>query len=175
MTEEYSYEIKIPKERVAVLIGKKGEIKKQLEQSTKTKIDVDSKEGEITLTGKDAIKLYTAREVIRAIARGFNPETAQQLIKQDYGLEIIIIPSRNKSELERLKGRIIGQEGKSRRTIESLTTTWISVYGKTVSILGPFAGLELARKAIQMLINGSMHSAVFRMLEKRRKELEKYE
>jgi ribosomal RNA assembly protein len=175
MVEEYSYEIKIPKERVAVLIGKKGEIKKQLEQSTKTKIDIDSQEGEITLTGKDAIQLYTAREIIRAISRGFNPETALNLLKQDHGLEIIVMKTRNKAELERVKGRIIGQEGKARRTIETLTTTWISVYGKTVSIIGPFAGITLARKAIQMLMQGSMHSAVFRMLEKRRKELREYE
>ena len=30
--EEYIYELKIPKERVAVLIGKKGEIKKLAEK-----------------------------------------------------------------------------------------------------------------------------------------------
>jgi len=36
--EEYSYELKIPKERVAVLIGKEGEVKRSIEDDTKTRI-----------------------------------------------------------------------------------------------------------------------------------------
>ena len=34
---EYSYELKIPKDRVAVLIGKDGEVKKSIEEDTKSK------------------------------------------------------------------------------------------------------------------------------------------
>ncbi|MBW2969218.1 KH domain-containing protein [Candidatus Woesearchaeota archaeon] len=171
--EEYSYEVKIPKDRIAVLIGKRGEIKKQIEKSTKTQIQIDSKEGEIIITGTDAIHLYTCKEIIRAIGRGFNPEIAQQLLKQDYGLEIIPINARNKEDLERLKGRIIGQEGKSRKTIEQITQTNICVYGKTISIIGDFEGLDLSRRAINMLLTGSPHSNVFRMLEKRIKEVKR--
>ena len=37
MAEEYGYGLKIPKERIAVLIGTDGETKKQIEESTKTK------------------------------------------------------------------------------------------------------------------------------------------
>ena len=37
MTSEFSHEVKIPHERVAVLIGKDGDIKKRLEEKTKTK------------------------------------------------------------------------------------------------------------------------------------------
>ena len=74
--EEFSYELKIPKERVAVLIGKKGEIKKQIEQATNTKLKIDSKEGDVEISGEDALKLYATREIIRAIGRGFNPEIA---------------------------------------------------------------------------------------------------
>jgi len=169
--EEYSYEVKIPKDRIAVLIGKKGEIKKQIEKATKTKIDIDSKEGEVTIKGIDAINLYTAKEIIRAIARGFNPEIAQRLLKQDYGLEVIPIEARNKADTERIRGRLIGEEGKARKIIENLTGTKISIYGKTVSILGTFEGMDLARKAIKMLISGSPHSSVFKMLEKRTGEL----
>jgi rRNA processing protein Krr1/Pno1 len=35
MTEDFSYELKIPQERVAVLIGKNGDIKKALKQIQK--------------------------------------------------------------------------------------------------------------------------------------------
>ena len=87
--EEYTYTLKIPKERIAVLIGTKGKIKLDLEKSTNTKIDVDSAEGEVTVSGQDGIALFVAREIIRAIGRGFSPEIAFLLQKQDYGLEII--------------------------------------------------------------------------------------
>ena len=73
----YSYELKITRERVAVLIGKNGEVKKSIESDTNTQIKVDSLEGDIFIYGEDALGLYTAREVIRAIGRGFNPEIAK--------------------------------------------------------------------------------------------------
>ena len=60
---EYNYELKMPKERIAVLIGKAGETKKSIENATKTKINVDSVEGEVTIRGDDALGLYTAREI----------------------------------------------------------------------------------------------------------------
>ena len=36
---EFAYQVKIPKERVAVLIGKKGEVKKQIEETTGIAMD----------------------------------------------------------------------------------------------------------------------------------------
>jgi ribosomal RNA assembly protein len=175
--EEFSYELKIPKERVAVLIGKKGEDKRGLEKATATKIDIDSNEGEVAISGKDALKLYSCREVIRAIARGFNPETAQILLKQDYGLEVMPLGDRAKTKdaLERLKGRVIGEGGKARRVIEDLTDTHISVYGKTISIIGDYEGLVSARRAVESLLSGSPHAHVYRWLEQRRRELKRRE
>jgi len=55
---EYSYVIKIPRDRVAALIGIKGKDKKDLEEYSRSKISVDSKEGDVTITGRDALKLY---------------------------------------------------------------------------------------------------------------------
>jgi ribosomal RNA assembly protein len=171
---EFSYQVKIPKDRIAVLIGKKGEVKKQLEENTNTKINVDSKEGEVSVSGEDAIMLYTTRDLIRAIARGFNPEIASLLLKQDYGLEIINLPDfDNPSQLQRIKGRVIGKEGRSREIIEEHTETYVSVYGKTISLIGLTENVSVARRAVEMLVKGSPHSNVYRWLERMRRELKR--
>lgn len=175
--DEFAYELKIPKERVAVLIGKEGSTKKQVEQSTAVSLNIDSEEGEVKLIGKEAMGLYVAREIVRAIGRGFNPEIALLLLKQDYGVEQINVAefSDTKNDMVRLKGRVIGEGGKSRRLIEELTGCHVSVYGKTVMILGNLEWLATARRAVEALLSGSPHSTVYHWLEKRRKELRRRE
>lgn len=173
---EFRYELKIPKERIAILIGKKGKIKKEIEEETKTKIDVDSKEGDVFIIGDDGLDLYNAKEVIVAIGRGFNPEIAKLLLKPDYCFESINIKDfagKSKDVMTRLKGRVIGKEGKSRKIIEELTECHISVYGKTVSMVGNVDYIVYARTAIESLLRGSTHANVFRFLEKKRREIKR--
>ena len=170
--DEYRYELKIPKDRVAVLIGKKGKIKKDIETATKTQLKIDSQEGDVFISGKDALNLFNAREVVKAVGRGFNPELAMLLLKPDYALEIVDIEeyANTKDHLKRVKGRLIGTEGKARRTIESLTDCYISIYGKTVSIIGNVENVSLARRAVEGLLRGAKHGNIYKWLEKRRKE-----
>ena len=171
--EEYSYEIKIPEERVAVLIGKEGETKKHIEEQVGCKLNI-SAEGDVQITGNDSIQLFLAQDIIKAIARGFNPNTALLLLKPDYALEIlnlIDITGKSKNDLLRIKGRLIGKGGKSREELERLTDTHISVYGKTVSVIGEINQASLARQALGMLIDGAMHNTVYRFLERKKKEI----
>lgn len=169
---EYSYTIKIPRERVAIIIGKDGTKKKELEEDLKIRIQVDSKEGDITISGKDSLKIFMVKEIVKAIGRGFNPDIAMQLLQQDYMLEFINILdyAKNKNHLPRLKGRIIGTKGKSRRTIELLTDTSICVYGKTIGIIGNAEAVTVCKKAIESLLGGSPHAAVYTFLEKNRRK-----
>jgi ribosomal RNA assembly protein len=173
----FSYELKIPKDRIAVVIGPKGTMKKDLEEHTKTKINIDSKEGDITLQGRDSLALFTLREVIKAIGRGFNPEIALLLLKQDYVLEITDISeySAQKSHLQRMRGRVIGADGKARMTIERLTETYMVIYGKTICIIGTIEHALLAKRAVDSLLEGSTHAAVYKWLEKSSKQLRKKE
>jgi ribosomal RNA assembly protein len=169
---EFMYLLRIPKDRVAVLIGKSGETKKRVEQETNTKLNVDSKEGEVEVVGQDALGLYSSREIIQSIGRGFNPEFALLLLKQDYVFEQVDIGNyiQSKESMQRLKGRVIGSEGKSRKYIEEMTETHISVYGKTIGIIGENEDANIARQAIENLLKGSQHSNVFHWLEKQRRE-----
>lgn len=171
--QEFSYEMKIPEERIGVLVGKDGETKKEIEEQTGCTLDI-SKEGEVTISGGDGLKLYATKDIVKAIARGFNPKIALLLLKHDYSLELIElieIAGKNKSNLLRIKGRIIGKGGKSREEIERLTNTYISVYGKTVGIIGEVSYAALARQAVGMLLDGAMHRTVYRFLEKKKKEI----
>ncbi|MEM4336421.1 MAG: KH domain-containing protein [Candidatus Woesearchaeota archaeon] len=170
----YQYEIKIPKERIAVLIGTKGKVKKEIEEATKSKIKIDSKEGDVFIQGKDSLGLVTAKEIVNAIGRGFNPDIAMNLLKADYCIEMVDINdySRNtKKDIVRLKGRVIGAGGKSRKNIENLTETNISIYGKTIALIGEVEKVAIAKRAVESILQGSPHSKVYSWLEKKRKEL----
>ncbi len=172
MDEEFSCRVKVPRDRVAVIIGKNGTTKKEIEEQTNTRIKVNTEEGIVTAVSEDALNLFTVREVVKAIARGFNPKKALLLVKQDFILQIIELKDfAKKQHFPRIKGRIIGHEGKARATIENLTETYISVYGKTVSIIGRAENVAMCRRALTNLINGSPHSAVYKWLEKKRTEL----
>ncbi|MFH0870174.1 MAG: KH domain-containing protein [archaeon] len=171
---EYSYLLKIPKDRIAALIGVKGKDKRELEEYASAKIMVDSKEGDVTIAGFDAIKLYGLREVVKAISRGFSPEVARLLMKPDYMLEIINLRDYgmdSPNKLIRIRSRLIGTEGKARKTMESLTNTSISVYGKTIGILGECSEVANAMRAVEMIIQGSMHATVFKWLEGQRRKI----
>jgi ribosomal RNA assembly protein len=176
--EDYVYTLKIPKDRIAVLIGSKGAEKRYLEKYASANIDIDSKEGDVTISGKDTLKLFELREVIKAIGRGFNPEYAKLLMKADYLFEIINLKDYGfdtKDKIKRIRSRVIGTGGKARKTIESLTGSFICVYGKTISIIGRCDEIGNAKRAVELLVKGSMHATVYKWLENQRRKLQAQE
>ncbi len=167
-------ETRITRERIGVLIGKKGMTKREIEEKTKTTILVDSEEGMVSIEGEEAGGFLRAVEVVKAIARGFSPERAFTLLEdEDLYLELIELSdiADSPGKLERIRGRIIGRDGKSRSQIEDLTNTEISVYGKTVAIIGMIEQVKVAREAIEMLINGVSHESVYAFLDRKKREL----
>lgn len=168
----FTQELKIPKDRVGVLVGKKGEIKRWIEKKADVKLII-SKEGDVIISGKDNIMLYDVKIVVQAIGRGFSPEKAVQLFNEANTMEIMDITEyagKSKKKLDRLRGRVIGENGRARRSVEELTETDISVYGKTVAIIGEIEMAAIARSAVDMLLSGAPHGAVYRMLENKRRE-----
>ncbi|MDD1679929.1 MAG: KH domain-containing protein [Methanomicrobiales archaeon] len=166
-------EIKVAGDRLGVLIGKGGSTKREVEEKTHTTIRVDSKEGVVTVEGDDAEGVIGAVKVIEAINRGFSPERAFQLMRDDdLILDVIDLGAvvDTPRQLERVRGRIIGRAGHSREQIEDMTGTSISVHGKTISLIGPFEQVKVARTAIEMLVNGVPHETVYSFLDKKKRE-----
>ena len=114
----------------------------------------------------------TSRDICHAIGRGFSPAKAFRLFKEDIVFELIPLMEilASEKELERKKGRIIGRKGKTRSFIEAITDTSISVYGKSVGIIGRFDDVAAAKDAIMQLLGGARHGAVYKNLERHRVE-----
>ncbi|MDI9633339.1 MAG: KH domain-containing protein [Methanolinea sp.] len=166
-------ELKVAQNRIGVLIGKGGQVKRELEEKTGTRIQIDSQEGTVTVEGEDALPFLRAVEVINAINRGFSPERAFCLLEdEDLLLEVIDLSgvADTPRQLDRIRGRIIGRDGRAREQIEHMTDTKVSVFGKTIALIGLPENLKVARTAIDMLIEGAPHEAVFAYLEKKRQE-----
>jgi len=167
---EFQEETAIPKARVAVLIGKKGTTRKTIEKKSHTKVRI-SADGIVSIYGSDALEVMIVKNIAEAVGRGFNPELALELLKDENSFELINIEDyigKNKA-LDRIRGVIIGKEGKTRRVIEKLTGVHLSVYGKTVSIIGKAESVTIAHQAIEMFLTGAKHSTVYRFLEKKTK------
>lgn len=169
--------IRIPKDRIGALIGPDGETSQEIEERAGVRLEIDSESGEVFIHDDDAydpVLVLKVQDIVKAIGRGFSPERAFRLFQDDCFFELLDLTEyvgRKQKQIHRVKGRIIGKDGRTREQIESLSGTDLSVYGKTVGLVGELEENEMAREAIEMLIQGAPHPAVYRFLEEKRKEL----
>jgi ribosomal RNA assembly protein len=172
----------IPLDRLGVLIGTEGSTKNKIEEAFKARLLIQSESGIVEIVPSEAsddpTTILRARDVVIAIARGFSPQRALKLVDDDIVLDVIDLREtfgRNERDIARLKGRVIGREGKIRRLIEEMTNTQVSVYGHTIAMLGQFETVTAAREAIELLLKGKQHSTVYKLLRKIKSESKKRE
>lgn len=168
--------VRIPQERIGVLVGKSGEVKAEIEKILEVRIHIDSEDGVVTIenVGEDVLACWTGRDIIKAIGRGFAPGKAMRLVSDDYALEIIELQDyigRSKKAMARQKARIIGSKGKTRRHIEEATGASLAIAGKTAAIIGQHDEVAVAKEAVVKLLDGVPHSAVYRYLERKARDL----
>lgn len=172
--------VRIPAARVAVLIGRRGRTKAAIEKGCSVSLDVDSSDGTVMVRSEgegdggagSSFRPLKAAEIVAAIGRGFAPDRAMSLLDEGRSLHVMDLrefAGRSPSQIGRVKGRIIGERGRARRSMESLTGASISVYGRTVAVIGTAASLKMAVEAIASLSSGSMHGAVYGRLEAARR------
>ena len=176
--------MKIGKNRIAVIIGKNGETKKEIEESLGVQIILDSISGNcefkpvIDHLKYNPLNIFTAQKVVNAINRGFNPVKAMKLLDETFDIEVFNLYDllgKSEKKIKRLKGRIIGRNGEMRKAIEEYAESYVSVYGKTVSIISDYDNLQIARKAVNMLLGGMPHHSVLKFLKNKYSDKKKEE
>jgi ribosomal RNA assembly protein len=153
--------VKIPADRLAVVIGKAGSTKAAIQKATKTKIKIDEN---VEISGQ-VEGVLKAVNIVKAIGRGFSPARAFNLLKQDWVMEVISLKGQTPANVKRLFGRVIGRAGTSRHIIEKATGCLISVYGWTITIIGPEEAIGKAVNAVEQLLAGRTHGFVFKKLK----------
>ena len=73
------------------------------------------------------------------------------------------------SQLRRVKGRVIGEKGKTKKVIAELTDCAIVIRDYSVAIIGKTVDVAMTVKALRSLIRGAPHSKVYAFLERSRK------
>ncbi len=68
--------------------------------------------------------------------------------------------------MEEVRSRVIGTEGKTRKTVESITGCYIIIKDNVVGILGPTEEVEAASTAIANIAKGSKQGNAYRYLER---------
>ena len=173
--------VRIPKERVGVLIGPDGKVKQRIEEQFMVELLIDGDSGGVTVVlsekASDPSLLFRAKDTVTAIGRGFSPEQAFRLLRNDDDvfdfIDLRAVFGRSESDIKRVKARVIGANGKTRKLIEELTEASMVVYGHTIGFIGSFEQVDVARNAVQMLINGSQHHTVYKYLQRKRSEFKK--
>ena len=173
--------VRIPKERVGVLIGPDGKVKQKIEEKFMVELQIEGDSGGVTIVlsenASDPSLLFKAKDTVTAIGRGFSPEQAFRLLRKEEDvfdfIDLRAVFGRSESDIKRVKGRVIGANGKTRKLIEELTEASVVVYGHTIGFIGSFEQVDVARNAVQMLINGSQHHTVYKYLQRKRSEFKK--
>lgn len=164
--------VRIPEERVAVLIGENGETKEEFEAVTDCELEI---EGNVAKVEGEPLEEMDARKVVKAIGRGFSPEKAFRLATEER-TDLMVMDvddyASTSNERERLKGRVIGRDGETRRHLEKEANIDITIYGSTIGMIGKPRNIEVAMEAIRMLLQGSSHSTAYNYLEKNQAKIE---
>jgi ribosomal RNA assembly protein len=167
--------VKVPQDRIGVLIGDGGETMREIEDRAEVRLDIDSETGSVAIdTVGDPVTAMVAPDVVRAIGRGFDPEAALSLLDNDlrrFELVDIAEATRNKNDLQRQKGRLIGENGRTRELMEELTGAEVVIYGTTLGVVGQPDEVEAVRRAAGMILDGAPHGAVYSFLERKHNEL----
>ena len=138
-----------------------------IERRTKSKIEINKKDDFIIIESSDAIMEFTAANIVTAFGRGFDIETALLLLNDDYYFSYIDLRQifGNSGRMQQIKSRVIGENGRTKIYIESVSGAHISVYGHTIGFIGMIDQINEAETAVRTLVEGGSHKLAYQRME----------
>lgn len=167
----------VPPEKAGILLRKGGRIRRMMEENYGVSLKVDEETGGVSVgyTPEKAAEAYLAiTKIMSAISTGFDEPRIRDMIERDLSLVSIDLEElvgTDRSTLTRIKGRIIGERGKAKQKIESVTGCSLSIYGNKVGIIGTPEMVDVAGEAVQRLSGGLQHQTVYRFLESKMRRM----
>jgi ribosomal RNA assembly protein len=168
--------VTIPQDRIGTLIGEGGSTMREIEERAEVRLNIDSETGAVEIESVgDPITGLKGPDVVKAIGRGFHPDDALTLLDDDMRMLDIVdldAATRNQKDLQRQKGRLIGENGRTRQLMEELSGASVVIYGKTAGIIGDPQEVDVVRSAVEMILDGAPHGAVYSFLERKHNEMQ---
>ena len=146
--------------------------KRELEEKLGVEINIRNKKVMIEGSPLDE---YEASIILSAINFGFTSRKALQLKEEAKIFRVLNIKSiSRKKNLEQVRARIIGKEGKTKRTLENISNCDIVIKGNEIGVIADAESIENTITGISNLVRGTKESNTYRYLEKMnaRKKLE---
>jgi ribosomal RNA assembly protein len=142
--------------------------KRRLE--TLLNVKITNQGQEVSIDGKPEDE-YTAEKVIEAINFGFPFSDALLIKEEDAMFEVINIKSHTRrNDLQRVRARIIGTQGKTLKTLCTLSQCHFELKDNEVGIIGSPEHIKNAQEAIISIIKGSKQANIYKFLESHQPE-----
>lgn len=144
----------------------------ELEKKLNVKITVAGKK--VTIDGT-AIDEYEAEIVLSALGFGFSIKQALLLKNEDFIFKKINIKEfTRRKDMYEVRARAIGSEGKTKRTIESVSDSDIIINGNEIGIIAHANNIDATVTAIKNIVRGSKQANVYNYLERMNAERKKH-
>ncbi|MFZ8856218.1 MAG: hypothetical protein ACO2OX_03440 [Candidatus Nanopusillus sp.] len=137
-------------------------------------IKYSKNKNKITVYYEDFYFLYKFDKFVKGLKAGFDIKKLLNILDNDWDIleiDLKLVLEKKINHIIRIKGRIIGEEGKVLEELKKRTNADIIIKDKYIYVLGDNISLQSAYEGIKRIIKGEKHGTVFNYLDKYIKDL----